>query len=304
VIDLALIERHRRFEDPAAGIAEEFVTPVIGGAETIGVLTRPTGPSRDVGWVICHSFGEEQSHLYRLDVMAARGLAAVGFPVLRFHGQGYGDSAGSVEDVDVASHLADAADAVDALRERTDVRSIGVAGARFGGTVAALTADRLDLPMMALWQPVSDGAAYVRAILRGRALSRLAREGHAEPVAEDELRLRLSRQGFLDVNGLFLSARASEQLDAVDLVRDLRRFQGRCLLVSVTRSGRSDPTDEVLAARLEGLGATCDRSRVVHPQAPRFGRSRANRGVDPVHELDERIVERTVAWSRDAGRER
>ncbi|HEY7755161.1 MAG TPA: hypothetical protein VID69_02935 [Actinomycetota bacterium] len=299
MIDLGLIERHRRLVDPAAGIVEEFLTLTLGGADTIGVLTRPIGEARDVGWVLCHSFGEEQSHLYRLDVMAARGLAAAGFTVLRYHGQGYGDSRRSMETVDVASHLADAADAVGALRARVDVHPVGVAGARFGGTVAALTADRLDLGLLALWQPVTDGEAYVRGILRGRALARLAGDGEAEPDPEEELRRRLADRGFLDVNGLYLSAAATEQLGAVDLVRDLRRFRGRCLLGSVTRSGRPDPGEEALAARLAELGAGCDRVPIVHAQAPRFGRSRASRGVDRVHELEERIVERTVAWGRE-----
>ena len=40
----------------------------------------------------CPSFAMEQIHLGRMEVVMARVLAAAGFPVLRYHGQGYGDS--------------------------------------------------------------------------------------------------------------------------------------------------------------------------------------------------------------------
>src|SRR5436309_14840502 len=90
-IDLELLHRHARFEDQEAGYSEEFIQPRLGLGATVGVMSRPLGPSASTGWVICHSFGIEQVHLARMDVIAARALASAGFPVLRFFGQGYGD---------------------------------------------------------------------------------------------------------------------------------------------------------------------------------------------------------------------
>src|SRR5439155_562777 len=144
------------------------------GGRTVAVLSRPLGQSSSVGWVVCHSFGMEQIHLGRLDVLAARALAAAGFPVLRFHGQGYGDSEKGADAIGLSSHLAENADAVRLLQEQEGVERVGVLGARFGGMVAALVADRLDLPLMALWDPSVRGNLYIRDLLRRELLSKMA----------------------------------------------------------------------------------------------------------------------------------
>jgi pimeloyl-ACP methyl ester carboxylesterase len=299
-MDPALLERHRRFEDPRAGISEEFLRPTIGGARTIAVLTRPTGPSRDIGWVVCPSFGEEQAHLYRLEVMTARALAAAGFPALRFHGQGYGDSEGASRDVSLASHLADAADAVAVLREGTGLERVGVVGGLLGGTVAALTADRLGLPLMAMWQPACEGDSYVRSLLRGLTLSRLAGraavEGPSSDADEEGLRRRLAETGWLDVNGFVLSAAAAAEIGRTDLGRELTGFRGRGLVVAVTRSGRVDPSLEALVARLQRLGGRAELSVVTDAQAALFGRTRSGGGVDLAYGLEDRIAGTTVEW--------
>ena len=51
----SLLATHRRFEDERAGFSEEFLQPSFGGVRTVAVLTRPLGPVRPVGWVVCHS---------------------------------------------------------------------------------------------------------------------------------------------------------------------------------------------------------------------------------------------------------
>src|SRR5688572_11635195 len=104
-LDEALLGAHRRFEDPALGYSEEFLQPTLGGRKTVAVLSLPLQSRQPLGWVICHSFGIEQVHLGRLDTMVARALAGAGFPVVRFHGRGYGDSEGSVEEISLSSHL-------------------------------------------------------------------------------------------------------------------------------------------------------------------------------------------------------
>ena len=80
--------------DERAGLRERFITTTIGGDQTVGVLATPLGEEKTTGWVICHSYGMEQVNLQTHEVPAARALAASGFPVIRYHGQGYGDSNG------------------------------------------------------------------------------------------------------------------------------------------------------------------------------------------------------------------
>src|SRR5205807_1730181 len=117
--------------------------------------------------------GLEQMHLSRLDVVVARALAAAGFPVLRFHGQGYGDSEGTDEHIGLASHLADATDAIRLLSGQPGVERVGVLGARFGGTVAALAAEREGLGLMGLWEPMERGSQCLRDFLRARGFAEL-----------------------------------------------------------------------------------------------------------------------------------
>ena len=175
-IDLLFLRQHRDFENPAMGYREVFLQPTIGSGQSVAVLTLPLCPPASTGFVICHSFGMEQIHLGRLDALAARQLAAAGFPTLRYHGQGYGDSEGAVDagGISLASHMADASDAVDVLISETGVLEVGAVGARFGGFVAGLLAARRELAHLVLWEPAIKGSQFARDLLRTRLLARLA----------------------------------------------------------------------------------------------------------------------------------
>ena len=165
-INEALLETHRVYEDERLRIAERFVPLELTGGTTLGVLSMPVERRSRTGWVVCHSFGPEHLYLNATEVVVARRLAAAGFPVLRFHAQGYGDS----EHVDIAprpsTHLRDAHDAVVRFREIADVDSVGTLGCRFGATLAALVADEAGLQAVAAIDPVVSGRRYVTNLLR------------------------------------------------------------------------------------------------------------------------------------------
>src|SRR6266705_2591277 len=299
-IDEASLIQHRRYEDARTGIAEEFLQPSLGLGKTVAVLSRPLGPTHPVGWVVCHSFGLEQIHLGRLDVTVARALSASGFPVLRYHGSGYGDSELGMEVIGLASHVGEAAAAVEALSEQTGVGRVGVLGARFGAMVAALVADRLDLPFMALFEPTTNGAQYVRDLLRTRLLEEMAggkNDGGARGL--DQLRHELAAQGWLDVKGLRLAREAYDDISQVDLEKDLQRFRGRALLIGVSRTGKASPALSRLSDRLTALGGVSSLEVVRHALAPQFGQfhfQTADGGVvkvDTQYELDEEIAQKS-----------
>jgi alpha/beta superfamily hydrolase len=303
-VDIDLLERHRRHEDESAGISEEFLRPRIGGRGTVAVLSRPLGRSLPVGWVVCHSLGMEQIHLGRLDVTVARGLSAAGFPVLRFHGQGYGDSEGTAEGIGLASHLAEATDAVGLMARQEGVEQVGVMGGRFGGTVAALVAERLDLPFMALWEPSVRGSVYMRDLLRSRVFAQLvSHEGAGGAGEMDRLKEELSVQGWSDIKGFRLSGEAHDEIAAIDLLRDVKSFSGTSLMVGVSRSPKMSSSVAKFAEHLTALGGECSSDVVQDPFAPQFGQFRfqtvdGGRGKRDVQlEMTERIAEVTVAWS-------
>jgi pimeloyl-ACP methyl ester carboxylesterase len=303
-IDQALLERHQRYEDPNAGISEAFLELELGRGRTVAVLSRPLGATAPVGWVLCHSLGMEQIHLARLDVLVARAVAAAGFPVLRFHGQGYGDSELGAEAVGLSSHVAETEDAVRFLAAQPGVQQVGTMGARFGGMVAALVADRLDLPGMALWEPSVRGSRYMRDLLRRELLSKLAAGEEAGGGSEMErLRDDLASQGWADIRGFRLSRQAHDDISAADLTTDLTRFSGAALLVTPSRSDRVDAAMTKFSDQLRSLGARTEIEVIQDPFAGQFGQFRfqtveGGRGKRDVQlELNEKIAAATVAWA-------
>lgn len=302
-IDEELLSRHRRYEDVEAAISEEFLQPVLGGSPTIAVLARPLREAHSIGWVCCHSFSREQIIVQQIDILVSRALAASGFPVLRFHGRGYGDSRGGMEDVSLSSHVADASDAVELLAEQAGVERIGILGLRLGGTVAALVADRKDLPFMALWEPIVRGAPYMREFLRSQRtfeLIQAAQTGMA--LSGSDLREALDTAGWADVQGFRLTRQAYREISAVDLGKDLRSFRGSSLVVSVSRSGAVKPEHVKLVEHLTKLGGSSRHEGIQHQLAPLLGRRHfvTTSGVmksDIQVEVARAVADLTVAWA-------
>ena len=302
-VDTSLLREHASYVDERLGIEERFLQPLFGTTRSVAVLARPARPTRRAatGWAICHSFGMEQIHLQRLEVAAARALARAGFTTLRFHGRGYGDSAAAEVDIGLGSHLEDAASAVDLLQAEGGKR-VGVLGGRFGGTVATLTADRLALPLLAVWEPVVDGSRFVRELLRSQLLYEMV-EGPAgaEPSAASPA-AQLADRGWADVKGLRLARDATEEMRRVDLVKDVERFDGTALVLSVSKDERPTGAASRLTSRLRELGARCDEEVVTDRAAPQFGQHHhSNRGgatkTDTQFELAEAVVAATVRWA-------
>jgi len=287
-------------EDRRAGIRERFLRPTIGGGATVAVLSSPLGPARATGWVVCHSYGMEQVNLATHEVPIARALAAAGFPTIRYHGQGYGDSELPAEGVGLASHLRDAVDAAEVLGETAGVTEIGFLGARFGGMVAALAADRTGAAALVAWEPVVRGRPYARSLLTLSVMLQLMhhqRDGGDAPDPEKEL----TRNGVLDVQGFPLSREMYEELVALDLAESLGSFRGRSLIVQISPGPDPRPELERLVARLRELGGTSDLGVVVDDRAntfaePRFRPISGGHKADIQAELGRTLLARTIEW--------
>ncbi len=302
-IDEESLTQSRSYENHELGLREEFLQPALGSGRTVAVLAHPTGPAKSVGFVLCHSFAAEQLHLSHVEAVVARRVAAAGFPVLRYHGQGYGDSEAPIEDIRLSSHLADALDAVKLMSELPGIERVGIMGPRFGGLVAGLTADREGLDLLVTWQPVVSGQQYMRDYVRQQLVHSVVLQAgdRASGTGSADLRTRLREQGWLDVKGFPLSREAFEEIGGVDLLRDLRSFAGHSLLVSIGRGERADPAIDKLAARLEELGGDCARAAVRDASGGQFGQHHhQNRPggikVDRQLELGDALAEVTVRW--------
>jgi len=181
--------------DGERGLVEEV--GFLGGSERLFACCHlPTGPSRDLGVVVCSPILCDFGANYRREVSVARRLAAAGVPVLRYHPRGTGHSDGARTDLTLDSLVADATTVLDQARDRLGVDRLAVLATRFSA-LAAAEASRGTATPLALWEPVTRPRAYVRAGLRARAVARLASAGEPEE-PEDEL----ARQGWLDVLGI------------------------------------------------------------------------------------------------------
>jgi hypothetical protein len=303
-IDLDLIRSHERYEDAAGGYSEEFLRPRLGMGETVGVLSRPLGPALPVGWVLCQSFGIEHIHLGRLNVIMARALAAAGFTVLRFDGQGYGDSELGMDVIGLRSHLEEASDAVRLVRAEPGIDRVGMFGARFGATVAALVADQMDLAYLGAVEPIVKGSRFLRDLFRRQLVSELAERGRVGEASHFEGLLdQLRGQGWADMQGFRLSSEAYRDIEELDLIASLNRFKGHGLLLSLSRSGKPALSMDALAASLATNGAHMEQTTLQEPSAGQFGEFRwrtvegGQSKRDIQLELNEHVAVAMVTWA-------
>jgi len=299
-IDEAYLQSLQSFEDPHLGVREAFLRPSFGGNRSIAVLSMPIGAARGIGWIICHSLGMEQMHMQRFEVALARALAAVGFPVLRYQSQGYGDSHGSSLEVSLESHLRDAVAAGQLLASAEGVVSLGFIGARFGGLVAALAAGRLKAAGLVLWDPVVSGRRYLASLVRSALVTNLTGRGLDKGEGVDP-KESLRRGDVFDLQGFPLREDVFEEVASLDLLQALPPWEGKSLVVQISTSPSPRADLQRLAARLEELGGKSSLEVVVDPTAATFGQKRYRitdtwSKADIQAELSESLTPVTVSW--------
>jgi pimeloyl-ACP methyl ester carboxylesterase len=211
---------------------------------------RPGAPAV----VYVHSVGVEQLTNYRNQVLLARAAAAAGFPVLRYHARGHGDSAGDFADATFESLVFDARAAAGEARARAGTERLVWVGERLGALVAARAlAEVGSAAGLALWEPVHRPPEYFRGLLRGMLFSQVAKgERPAETV--DQLLERLEREGRVDVHGYYLHRALAASLREADLGELLQGWRGPTLIAQVQPRPRLSGPNAALAATLESRG--------------------------------------------------
>lgn len=123
------------------------------------------GPPRDTGIVLCPAQGHEYIQFHRAFQKLAAQLSELGFPVLRFDVSGCGDSEGDHALWSLDAWRSDIDTAIDELKQQSRVQRVAVVGLRLGATLAAqVAATRDDVDSLALWDPVVNGADYVKEL--------------------------------------------------------------------------------------------------------------------------------------------
>jgi pimeloyl-ACP methyl ester carboxylesterase len=135
--------------------------------QLLGALHRPQRlRPRSTAVLLCNPFGEEASRAHRMFRVLATQLERAGYAALRFDYSGTGDSLGESQAATVDAWVGDVAIAADRLRSASGAARLAVVGLRFGATLATLAGARGDLRLrhLVLWDPIVDGAAYIREL--------------------------------------------------------------------------------------------------------------------------------------------
>jgi pimeloyl-ACP methyl ester carboxylesterase len=302
--DVSTLEGMVSFEDEKRGIRERFVKLQVGGGFTLGVLSEPLEKgTRAPAWVLCHSFGLEQIALQSIETPIARRLSAAGFPVLRFHAQGYGDSELPVEGVSLQTHVRDTIDATSQLVDMTGAEQVGFIGAKFGGAVAALAAERAGATALAMWHPVVSGRKYIDGLMRQSTLSDIAAYPTGRAMARpDDLAKNLESDGTVDLQGFPVTRDAFEAFQALNLIEQLNSFRGSSLLVQISAVPKVSQDLQRLVERLRQIGGNSKLEVIIHARARVFGMPRfrihGNSKIDTQADLLEDLARVTVDWSR------
>jgi hypothetical protein len=285
----------RRYEDPEGGFFEEFAERRLGPGGAFALLAGPVQEARPRAWAICPTVGPEQGNLRRLEALVARRLAGSGFEVARIRP----DVDPQHAQISLPGRLAELEEAVDLLRSR-GARDVGLAGVLFGGTVAALAAERLEASGLALVEPVVRGRQYARELLRREAVARLMGDEEADG---DGPKSELAAAGRVTIRGLQLTKDAYETIEDVDLVSGLHAFAGPSLLLGVSPSGEPGPGLAKLRDRLLELGGDVAVAGIADPLYAPLGeyyyREAGLLRHDTRLELDQKLADAVAGWALD-----
>jgi hypothetical protein len=266
---------------------------------------RPDGTPAFPPIVHVHSYGIEQVASYRIEVEMARAAAAAGFPVLRFHMTGAGDSGGDFAEITIDGMVRDVERAVQLVSERGLVpaapreRGTGVAllGVRLGCDVAIRAAAALGgVRALILWEPAPEPRAYLESILRSRIISALAQgEKRRETVAS--LVETLRRDGAVDILGYPVHRRIYEEATPLTIEplaaqspsgHAAHGLAEHALVVSIGNRQKPGARAAEIAARLLGAGVRADLRELREEAAWQFNSNPSF--VSPA------LTEMTLSW--------
>ncbi len=184
-------------------------------------LARPVRPA---GVLICPGFGHEYMRSHRAFVRMAEQLALKGFPVFRYDHEGTGDSAGEMNELDLACLEEGVGVAAEELLAMSEAPRVAIIGHRLGAWLALRSAPRLSCRAVVLCDPVLDGVRYAE-LLRAEGVTRSGgREDlwvHGYPWPEALIQ-DIGAQVREPARGSGVQVRSfggDDQLDAVDLLR-------------------------------------------------------------------------------------
>jgi exosortase A-associated hydrolase 2 len=183
-------------------------------------LFHPPAPGPCRGAVLyVHPFADEMNKSRRVAALQARDLAAAGFGVLQMDLYGCGDSSGDFSDARWDLWKQDLAAGHQWLVARVG-QPVSLLGLRLGALLALDYASSSALPLagLVLWQPVQNGAIFLKQFLRLLTASDILSEDKESKKSIGGLSLRDTLIGgqMLEVGGYELAPQLGASIDQLD----------------------------------------------------------------------------------------
>lgn len=301
-IDRALLLDSGRIEHD--GVVERVAYLPVGADRCWTDLYLPAGEPASTGFVVCHAYGLELLWLHRIERGISRALAAAGFPVLAIHRRGFGDSTGETEDATLARQAEDVCAGIDHLAAETGAQATGLIAARFGAMVAAGVLRERPVNRLMLMNPVLDGAAYLREMIRNMGVVGLAMGLQDRPRTLEAAGAEVERDGVLDVLGQPIHRRLFEELLETDVTAEVASYAGDALVCQISKTSTLGRPVQELASGMQAAGGRCRTAVLREPVGGSFGHSSQVRAASEVAlkevliPLEEELAETAVSWAR------
>jgi pimeloyl-ACP methyl ester carboxylesterase len=179
---------------------------------------------------MCNPFGEEAIRAHRVYRVLASQIEGAGHSAMRFDYGCCGDSAGRSIDATLGGWVDDTLIAVEELKRATGAAQVVLMGLRLGASIAALAATRAACRHLILWDPVVEGADYLRELVVAHRT--YMRQELGDQWQDDT---RVDADGFpLEALGTELSDVLRGGIAGIDLCREIP--QAPALTVVCTRA--------------------------------------------------------------------
>jgi uncharacterized protein len=168
--------------------------------------------------LLCSPFAEEKVRTLRVYVSFARALASLGVAAICFDYFGDGDSEGDFEDASFEDRMDDIAFFYEYLKKISQAKKLGLLGLRWGATLAALAAEKLNPETLILWEPVLDTEKYFFDHLRTMIASQMLIDGKVvksreELIKDLEAGEILTAEGYNFTGNFFFNAQKNSLKD-------------------------------------------------------------------------------------------
>ena len=178
--------------------------------------TIKNGTSAQLGVMFCHAFGEERQKTYRSTFHFSTLLAQHHIPSFRFDYLGSGDSDGNLSDISLDTMLANSLHAAEIAKTCLGCDRLIILGIRLGAVIAARAASQIPAAIATImWNPIVNGAEYLRELKRTEKLIRLSRpRGITPPISPP------ANSAFTVIEADLMTSEFTTQIESTDLVSE------------------------------------------------------------------------------------